>query len=308
MTTTELVENEDDGIAAASDSNGAGEENEVEEDGDGDIMHLHEPWRTVRSRRVSVYADLTYVPGVKIRLFSPPRQRQKWGSDQILPHVNWGDLFFDLFYVAGFYNLGNILVHDPSPLGVLYFMSCFFSILHIWTLKMTYDSLFTYGDDIYHRIFETVVLVILATAVSNIATVPRMSSPNDYVDMFEFSLSLTLLNLLHCGRYIECYYFGRGQRKNIAHTVKNHIMAQIIPLTLYVAATIVAGMSYFGNDYDDDKRRGLAGGSSETVDCDGSNKMHIPIMLVLIAFIFSQLWTIVMVVVFYQKHGEHKKK
>lgn len=30
----------------------------------------------------------------------PPIQRQKWGDTQVLPHVNWGDLFFDLFYVV----------------------------------------------------------------------------------------------------------------------------------------------------------------------------------------------------------------
>ena len=29
-----------------------------------------------------------------------PIQRQRWGDKQVLPHVNWGDLFFDLFYVV----------------------------------------------------------------------------------------------------------------------------------------------------------------------------------------------------------------
>lgn len=35
-------------------------------------------------------------------LYAPPVQRQRWGEDHILPHVNWGDLFFDLFYVSFF--------------------------------------------------------------------------------------------------------------------------------------------------------------------------------------------------------------
>ena len=30
----------------------------------------------------------------------PPIQRQRWGDTQVLPHVNWGDIFFDLFYVV----------------------------------------------------------------------------------------------------------------------------------------------------------------------------------------------------------------
>ena len=37
--------------------------------------------------------------------YLPPIQRQRWWEDQSLPHVNWGDLFFDLFYVAAAFNL-----------------------------------------------------------------------------------------------------------------------------------------------------------------------------------------------------------
>jgi hypothetical protein len=32
--------------------------------------------------------------------FSHPQQRQRWGDAQLHPHTNWGDIFFDLFYVA----------------------------------------------------------------------------------------------------------------------------------------------------------------------------------------------------------------
>ena len=301
---TESVDKKDDSISADSTSIVAGGEIVAEEVNDGDAL----PRRSrASSRRVSVYADLTFVPGAKIRLFSPPRQRQKWGSDQILPHVNWGDLFFDLFYVAGFYNLGNILVNDPSTLGVLYFLGCFFPVIYFWFSKMMYDSKFTYGDDIFHKLFETTVLVVLATAVSNIATVPRMSNPTDYVDMFAYSLSIALMSLLNIARYVECYYYGRGERKNIEYTVKNDLTLQIIPLTFYVAATIVAGKAYFGNDYVDDERRDLAESSSEAVDCDDNNKMHMPIMLLLIGYVISQLEIIVSVVFFFPKNGEHKK-
>ena len=40
-----------------------------------------------------------------IAWYLPPVQRQRWKDGQTLPHVNWGDLFFDLFYVAAAYNL-----------------------------------------------------------------------------------------------------------------------------------------------------------------------------------------------------------
>ena len=151
------------------------------------------------------------------------------------------------------------------------------------------------------------VLVVLATAVSNIATVPRMSNHTDYVDMFAYSLSITLMSLLQIARYIECYYYGRGERKNIKISVRNELTIQILPLALYVAATIVAGRAYFGNDYVNDERRELAGGSTEAFDCDDSNKMHIPIILVLIGYIISELEVIVAVVFCMEKNGEHKK-
>ena len=37
--------------------------------------------------------------------YDPPIQRQRWDEEQFLPHVNWGDLFFDLFYVGAAINL-----------------------------------------------------------------------------------------------------------------------------------------------------------------------------------------------------------
>lgn len=37
--------------------------------------------------------------------YAPPLQRQRYGDTNILPHVGWGDLFFDLFYVGAAFNL-----------------------------------------------------------------------------------------------------------------------------------------------------------------------------------------------------------
>ena len=37
--------------------------------------------------------------------YDPPIQRQRWDEEVTLPHVNWGDIFFDLFYVGAAYNL-----------------------------------------------------------------------------------------------------------------------------------------------------------------------------------------------------------
>jgi hypothetical protein len=58
-------------------------------------------------RRSSITPDpfeVSYHPG-GFQLYRPPKQRQRWGQQQVLPRVNWGDLFFDLFYVAAAYNV-----------------------------------------------------------------------------------------------------------------------------------------------------------------------------------------------------------
>lgn len=44
--------------------------------------------------------------------YSIPVQRQRWGDLQFKPHTNWGDTFFDLFYVAAYVplNLGFVVL------------------------------------------------------------------------------------------------------------------------------------------------------------------------------------------------------
>lgn len=41
-------------------------------------------------------------PDFSFPFFTKPVQRQRWGDTQIHPHTNWGDTFFDLFYVSAY--------------------------------------------------------------------------------------------------------------------------------------------------------------------------------------------------------------
>jgi hypothetical protein len=276
------------------------------------------------SRRVSIYAGHRY----QVRLFSPPRQRQKWGDDQFLPRVNWGDLFFDLFYVAAFYNLGNILVDSPTGQGLLYFLGCFFPILHLWHEKMWYDSRFVYGDDIFHRIFEVAVLTVMATAISYISSVDKMSNPSKYIDMFGFAVSMTLCSLLNISRVVECYVWGRGQRKVIEATTKRDGLWKSVLLLFYIAATMVSGIAYFGsnnsssdstvdennypydsvNETDGQHDRFLVGEEVSSAEVDlCHDRNNIPILLTLIGYFVNQMYLAVSVSFCFPPNGEHKK-
>ena len=68
--------------------------------------------------------------------WSPPKQRQKWGDSQILSGGNWSQIFFDLFYVAGAYNLGNVLVKSSNSSVLLYACGAGLPVMYMWFDKM----------------------------------------------------------------------------------------------------------------------------------------------------------------------------
>jgi len=144
----------------------------------------------------------------KLAFFEPPYQRQRWGDTQILPHINWGDLFFDLFYVAAAYNLSYVLLYSPNAEGFLYLLGLFGPILLEWFQRTFFDARFAYGkyisvgemyrvvlyyvltliisslfdgkllgDDPFHHLFQVFHLCFLATAVVHIRPVETMCNP-----------------------------------------------------------------------------------------------------------------------------------
>ena len=78
---------------------------ELMEVGNLDDVPATRPAQRRRSSAIVVDKyEISYHPS-RLRLYQPPKQRQQWGQTQVLPRVNWGDLFFDLFYVAAAYNV-----------------------------------------------------------------------------------------------------------------------------------------------------------------------------------------------------------
>jgi low temperature requirement protein LtrA len=92
----------------------------------------------------------------QVPLYSAPRQRQRWNEIQVLPHVNWGDLYFDLFYVSAAYNLSHGFKADPTVTGFLWFVACYLPIFQIWNEKLVFDSRYSPEDNLFHRSLEVV--------------------------------------------------------------------------------------------------------------------------------------------------------
>mmetsp|Transcript_8471 Transcript_8471/g.14026 ORF Transcript_8471/g.14026 Transcript_8471/m.14026 type:complete len:587 (+) Transcript_8471:76-1836(+) len=190
--------------------------------------------------------DISYHPGI-VQFYCPVTQRQKWGDSQILPRVNWGDTFFDLFFVAAAYNVGNILVGSPNARGFLYFVGCFFPAMQMWRDKMYYDSRFVVGDDIFHRVFEAITFLVGAGGIVHIGPVEVMSNPREHPDMFAFALVLTVFSFMNFFGYLEVYFFGVGQPKVLKQVTLRDSLTRILPFGLNLAATVIAGVEYFIN-------------------------------------------------------------
>eukprot|EP00934_Nitzschia_sp_Nitz4_P007984 Nitzschia sp. Nitz4//scaffold8_size234185//202587//204558//NITZ4_001296-RA/size234185-processed-gene-0.405-mRNA-1//-1//CDS//3329559923//7974//frame0 len=180
-------------------------------------------------------------------LYSRPVQRQKWGEAQIRPHTNWGDTFFDLFYVAGAYNLGSLLKEDPSTKSFLYFLGCFFPLQTIWSQKMYYDSRFWVPDDVAHKLYEFAILILLGSAVVHIRPVATLSDTKHNVDMFAFALAIGLAILMGCGRFVDVFFNGVGQPA-MKVAAKREIAWSIAIACWYFAGTLVAGLDYYSED------------------------------------------------------------
>eukprot|EP00536_Pseudo-nitzschia_multiseries_P010767 jgi/Psemu1/168308/gw1.338.48.1 len=188
-----------------------------------------------------------------MKWWSPPKQRQLWGETKILPSDNWGQIFFDLFYVGGAYNLGNVIKTSEQDFRcILYFCAAGFPSMMMWYDKLYFDARFTTrpGHDAFHRFFEILQLCCVATALSRIRSVDIMSHPCTHSDVFQFSISLFLNSMLTIGRYIEVVQYVIGDPA--AHMVaRRDIKCRIIPTTFLLAATVDSGILYYGGAGDE---------------------------------------------------------
>jgi len=175
--------------------------------------------------------------------WSPPKQRQRWGETHILPISAWGQIFFDLFYVGGAYNLGNVLKSSKDVRGILYFCGAGFPVMMMWFDKMHFDARFTTrpGHDSVHRIVEVLQLCCVATALSRIRSVDTLSNSCEHTDMFQFSLSLFLNSMINISRYIEVALFVVGDP--VAKVAaKRDIRWRIVPTLFFLGAACESGI------------------------------------------------------------------
>ena len=179
--------------------------------------------------------------------YSPPVQRQRWGADQTLPHVNWGDIFFDLFYVAAAYNLGGMLISALTPQdwprGLIYYVGIFGPLYTTWEAATYYESRYT-KIDYAHRLFDIIRYMFVSTAVLHIKPLDLLADPRS-LEALIFVSAVLLESVMHLGLNLELFYKGRGDRAAIKNHTWTKIKYQLLPtIAMYTAATIVAAVQF----------------------------------------------------------------
>jgi hypothetical protein len=229
-----------------------------------------------------------------------------------------------LFHGIRAYNLGTLILAEPTARGVFYFVGCFYPVQSVWGQKMYYDARYVVKDDIFHRFYEIAILVVLATAVLHIRPVSILSNPADNIDMFTFALSISLANLLGIGRSLEIGLSVESE-KCAKRAGLRDVKWYSIVFFLFLASTIVSGLEFYrdddvyddhstGNvyeseknntDYGDEHRRSMAASGTET-GYYNSYVNDIPIWL-MTGGSLVHVFGLVFMVLFLPGGGKHKE-
>lgn len=230
-------------------------------------------------------------PGT-IPWYTPPMQRVFYGKPQILPHVNWGDLFFDLFFVAAAYNLGALLVssmNDSDWLrGLMYFIGIFGALYQTWYHDLTFSSRYTVLDQVHHLIWGLKFFTV-GVAIIFITPLNLMGDPKS-IEMLSFIFALLVETLINFGLNVEIYFKAIGDRTPIKKHARRMILNEDLPyLLLYLAALVLAILAYAGVDvygngstsgdaYGGDVRNRLLAAVSD-VECSSGGRLLLSRML-----------------------------
>ncbi|GAX14829.1 hypothetical protein FisN_29Lh035 [Fistulifera solaris] len=159
-----------------------------------------------------------------LAFYQAPRQRHRWQEpQQHLTHKQWGDIFFDLFYVAAAYNLGIVLQQDPTTTEILYFLGYFLPLQSLWMLQLLRDGRFLFATGtFYESVLSTLRFVTVACAVLHIR--PSPSS----MDLFWFCVAIAMGLLWHGISCLEIMYCQRYCPQNQLKTNEKEVEQEIV--------------------------------------------------------------------------------
>jgi Bacterial low temperature requirement A protein (LtrA) len=256
--------------------------------------HRKKTTTTTASSSLSSSA-IAYHPTKRVLYYSPPRQRQKWNETQVVPRVNWGDLFFDLFYVGATYNVSSLLNLSPNGRGLLYTAGTFLPVMNIWMQKTYYDARYVMEDDILHRVLVMFAITFTGITISNIRPIEIMSDADHKPSMFVFTTMLLVEQFFASTLHLEVYLFGVGQPQ-MKHAAIRDCIFPNVSLPFYIIAMILSAIRYFGPKSD----------PTHNVDTT-TTTTDLPILFCLIGCIVKWIVQASMIILCLPKDGRHKE-
>ncbi|CAJ1970214.1 unnamed protein product [Cylindrotheca closterium] len=187
---------------------------------------------------------------VRTPFYCRPNQRQRWAAKQVLPHVNWGDLFFDLFFVSMAANLGNMVVgvlQKPANVvrGVIYFVGCFGPLFNSWEHKTKYQARYSVNDHA-HQMFDIARIFVIGFAVLHIKSLDLFADPKS-IEMGVFTFSLSVDSIFSFLVNMELFLYAKGDRRAIQTVTRRKMIQNAIFETPYVIATILAAIFFWSD-------------------------------------------------------------
>jgi low temperature requirement protein LtrA len=169
------------------------------------------------------------------------KQRQKWGEDSHVGHVDWMDLFQDLFFVGAAYNLSHVLIENHASFNSLvYFTAYFLHTYKMWSHKVDYDCRYAPGNhgDLAHKLYDVSMMVWTLGAILHIR-------PSEYLlehvqAAWWFTTMIMIYNLGAAMRYLEIVYYGdpdndAGARVHANLMAKSHLAT----VAVFIASLVV---------------------------------------------------------------------
>jgi len=201
--------------------------------------------------------------------YTKPVQRQLWGDPHLVVHIGWNTLFFDLFYVAAAYNLGNTLIsamnEDQWVRGVVYILGIFGGIYNTFSRCMIYDSQFSVHD-YAHRLLEIVRIFLVSFVVLHIKSIELLMDPRS-AESFALTTAMFFETLVHVFLNLELFYYAEGDTVAIKNQSLRELTTNLLPLSVvYLTASVVSGVLYFRETPDTVYSAGTTDDSNETTD------------------------------------------
>jgi low temperature requirement protein LtrA len=180
--------------------------------------------------------------------YAVPKASVEWDAVQKQHHVRWGDLFFDLTFVASSFRLGSLLEdvilhsHDNVEfvLGVFVFATLFLVMRSVWGAKLDFAARFG-SPDLVHKIFEVFEACVVAIMASQLPMTMADVYRQNYYMIWNFTLIRLGLYAFNFCRWGEVGLLTHGQDNRGVRATAFYFMIQVVTtgFPMAVAAAVI---------------------------------------------------------------------